>query len=60
MRGYEDGYNDIQELKPLKLKHDINAKWYYGEYFKDDLENSINAIELYGDNNNPEAIEAKS
>lgn len=56
VRGYEDGYNDIQRLKPLKLKQNKNAKWYSGEYFKEDSENFINAIELYGENNNHEAI----
>ncbi len=52
VRGYEDGYNDIQQLKTLKLRKDINAKWYYGEYFQDDSEHSIDAIELYGENKN--------
>ncbi|MEJ7685087.1 MAG: hypothetical protein WKG06_46030 [Segetibacter sp.] len=40
----------------MKLRQDINAKWYYGEYFKDDSENSIDAIELYGENKNQEEI----
>ena len=56
IRGYEDGYNDIQQLKPVKLRQDINAKWYYVEYSKDDSAHSIDAIELYGDNNNKEEI----
>lgn len=56
VRGYEDGYNDIRQLKPLKLRREINAKWYYGEYFNDDSENSIDAIELYGENKNQEEI----
>jgi len=50
VRGYEEGYNDIQQLKPVKLKQDVNAKWYYGEYLKDDSELSIDAVELYGEN----------
>ncbi len=50
VRGYEEGYNDIQQLKPVKLKRELDAEWYYGEYFKDDSESSIDAIELYGEN----------
>lgn len=56
VRGYEDGYNDIQQLKPVKLKHNINAEWYYGEYFKDDSASSVDAIELYGENSNEAKI----
>jgi hypothetical protein len=56
IRGYEEGYNDIRQLKPVKLKEDMNAKWYYGEYYKDDSEHSIDAIELYGENKNQEEI----
>lgn len=55
VRGYEEGYNDIQQLKPVKLRHDMNAKWYYGEYFEDNSEHSIDAFELYGENKNQEA-----
>ena len=56
VRGYEEGYNDIQQLKPVKLKEELNAKWYYGEYSKDDSPHSIEAIELYGENNKQEEI----
>ena len=54
VRGYEEGYNDIMQLKPVKLKQDVNAKWYYGEYLKDDSEGSIDAIEVYGENKKEE------
>lgn len=56
VRAYEDGYNDIRQLKPLKVRQDIKAKWYYGEYLQDDSENSIDTIELYGENKNQEEI----
>jgi hypothetical protein len=56
IRGYEDGYNDIRQLKPLKLRHDINAKWYYGEYFEEDSPHWLDAIELYGENKNQKEI----
>jgi hypothetical protein len=52
VRGYEEGYNDIIELKPLQLKHKQDAEWYYGEYLKSEDPDSIEAIELYGENKN--------
>jgi len=32
IRGYEDGVDDIQTLKILKLKLDTNKQWYYGKH----------------------------
>ena len=37
VRGYEEGFNDISQLKPLKLMHAADSKWYYGEYFKNNM-----------------------
>jgi hypothetical protein len=54
VRGYEDGYNDILELKPVKIKHNAKAEWYYGEYATSDSQDAIDAIELYGKNTNEE------
>ncbi|MEX8546116.1 MAG: hypothetical protein V5804_00825 [Mucilaginibacter sp.] len=54
VRGYEDGYNDIQQLKALKLKKEPNTEWYYGEYFEDTSEHAIDAIELFGEHHNQE------
>lgn len=50
VRGYEDGYNDISQLKPVKISKDKNSKWYYGEYSKNNIESCIAAIELFGEN----------
>ena len=47
VRGYEDGYNDVSRLIPVNISQDKNDKWYYGEYFKNDAEGSIAAIELF-------------
>ncbi len=52
VRGYEDGYNNILELKPVKIKHNANAEWYYGEYTGRDSPDAIDAFELYGKNTN--------
>jgi hypothetical protein len=55
IRGYEDGYNDILELKARTIIPHHNQKdWYYGEYedFRANNENLLksNAIELWGKN----------
>ena len=53
VRGYEEGYNDIMQLKEVKIKTDENAAWYMGEYKDSEEEGAIDAIDLNGTNNNP-------
>ena len=50
VRGYEAGYNDISELKPLRLQKDSGANWYYGLYRDDDSVDAVEAVELFGEN----------
>lgn len=52
VRGYEDGYNDIQNLRPVKIKYHPDAAWYYGEYADSKDTGTIDAIELFGENTN--------
>jgi hypothetical protein len=52
VRGYEDGYNDILELKPVKIKPKPDTRWYDGEFENNADEGAINAVELYGENKN--------
>jgi hypothetical protein len=52
IRGYEDSYNDIRELKPRRVKPNPAAEWYYGEYADSSDKDAIDAIELYGENKN--------
>lgn len=54
VRGYENGYNDILKLKPIKIKMKPDSKWYDGEYEDNIDANSIAAIDLFGDNPNPQ------
>ena len=54
VRGYEEGYNDISQLKKIKLRHDAESKWYYGEYFKANSDGTTDAVELFGENKNEE------
>ena len=61
VRGYEDGYNDILQLKAIKIKPKTDAHWYDGEYELSTDADAIDAIDLpacctadrYGDNQNP-------
>lgn len=52
IRGYEDGYNDILELKTVKIKHVTDSHWYDGEYDDSTDENAIDAVDLFGKNEN--------
>lgn len=53
VRGYEDGYNDILNLKEVNIKPKTDAYWYDGEYEDCDDADALTAIDLYGENQNP-------
>jgi len=50
VRGYENGYNDVLELRSLFVRPNPEAKWYDGEYEKSEATDGIEAIEIYGEN----------
>ena len=52
VRGYEEGYNMISELRPVRIMYDISAPWYCGEYSDRKSQDAIEAIELFGKNIN--------
>lgn len=52
IRGYEDGYNDILQLLPVKIKLNVNEHWYEGAHEKSSDNEGSEAVELYGDNKN--------
>ena len=52
VRGYEDGYNDILRLNPIKIKKAQETHWYVGEYDRSSDEDSMKAIDLFGENTN--------
>ncbi len=54
VRGYEDGYNDILQLKQVKIKISTKTFWWNGEYQESSDADAIGAVELYGENQNPE------
>ena len=53
LRGYEDGYNDIFQLKSVKIKPKADANWYDGEYEDSTDVGATLAGDLYGENQNP-------
>ena len=53
VRGYEDGYNDILKVRALKIKPNENSNWYDGEYIDNVDFDAIEAIDLFGENENP-------
>ena len=53
VRGYEDGYNDILQLKKVEIKLNPNANTWDGKYEGSTNADAITAIDLYGENQNP-------
>ena len=53
VRGYEDGYNDILQLNAVKIKPKSDAYWFGGDYEKSTDTDAIDAVDLYGENQNP-------
>jgi len=53
IRGYEDGYNDILELRSVRIKPNENSNWYDGEYEDSKDADAIDAIDIFGENKNP-------
>lgn len=53
VRGYEDGYNDILQLKKVKIKSKVDAYWFDGEFEDCNDTDAIEAVNLFGENKNP-------
>ena len=53
IRGYEDGYNDILQLKKVKIKPKVDAYWFDGEFEDSNDADALDAIDLFGENKNP-------
>ena len=53
VRGYEYGYNDILQLKEVKIKLNPNAYTWDGEYEDSTNADAITAFDFYGENQNP-------
>lgn len=44
--GYESGYKDLTQIKPVVLALDVNTEWYYGPHEKTEDENGTHAVFL--------------
>lgn len=53
IRGYEDGYNDILQLKAVKIKPKVDAYWFDGEFDDSNDADAFDAVNLFGENKNP-------
>ncbi len=53
IRGYEDGYNDILKLKPVKIKTKADSYWFDGEFEDSTDADAVDAVDLNGENKNP-------
>ena len=52
VKGYEDGYNDIIEIRKLKIKLNVYEHWYEGAHEESEDAGAINTIAFLGDNKN--------
>ena len=52
IRGYEDGYNDILNLKEVKIKIKADSHWFDGEFEDSNDKDAHDAIDLNGENKN--------
>lgn len=52
VEGYEDGYDDIDEIKHLGVKLNYHEHWYYGAHEKSDDADAVKAVALTGKNKN--------
>ena len=48
--GYEDGYNDIYNVKQISIKLNANKEEYYGAHKAYTGEDAVPAISLLGEN----------
>ena len=52
VRGYEDGYNDISDIREVAIKLNASEYWWDGQHGDTKDVDAIRAIELAGLNNN--------
>ena len=53
VRGYEDGYNDILKLRPVKIKPNPSAYTWDGESDASKDADATLAVDLFGENQHP-------
>ncbi|MCC6568304.1 MAG: hypothetical protein IT315_03620 [Anaerolineales bacterium] len=48
IEGYEGGVDDVVKVGLVKIKKDVNSKWYYGKYVIDE-EGDVQAVFIEGE-----------
>jgi hypothetical protein len=51
VRGYENGYNDVDKLVLRKIHLHKKAQWWDGRYSDSEASSAIEAVEIFGNNN---------
>ncbi len=52
VRGYEEGYNNILQLRSVKIKPRRDSHWYEGEFDDSTDADAVSAVDLFGENKN--------
>jgi len=52
VKGYEEGYNDILEIRELKIKLNVHDHWFEGAHGESTEADAIEAIAFLGSNKN--------
>lgn len=50
--GYENNFNDVLNIKEVKLKLNVSEHWYEGAHEESGSDDSVSAIALVGENLN--------
>ena len=52
VKGYENGYNDVDEIRTIKIKLNVYEHWYEGAHEESAERDAIDAIAFLGSNKN--------
>jgi hypothetical protein len=52
VKGYEEGYNDISEIRELKISLNVYEHWFEGAHEESEDADAINAVVFLGTNKN--------
>ncbi len=47
VKGYEEGYNDLDEIRELKIKLNVYEHWYEGAHEESEEVDAIDAIAFF-------------
>ena len=50
--GYENNFNDVLNVKKMKLRLNVSEHWYEGAHEESEFDESVSAVALLGENPN--------